>query len=88
MSVNRVDEHCEDIARRLCRISRNCGVTMECNTNKEYRHDFWKIVAQEQPSVIVGIDAHTPQKLSDTASYDKALNRLSKLGITPIERLF
>ncbi len=88
MSVNRFDERCEEIARQLCRISKNCGVTMEFNTNQEYRHDFWKIVAQVQPSVIVCIDAHTPKKHSDTASDDQALNKLSQLAITPIYMLF
>ena len=47
-----------------------------------YPHrEFWKILAQYPVKALIGIDAHDPDQLLDTASIDLALADLDDLGL-------
>ena len=48
---------------------------------------FWEIAAQEGVSAVIGVDAHSPDLLSNGALYDEAAQTLEELGIQRLERL-
>ena len=42
---------------------------------------FWEIAAEENCSVIMNVDAHSPKHLKDTAIYDEGIKHIEKLGL-------
>ena len=46
---------------------------------------FWELAAEVGNDVVIGFDAHKPSVLSDSETYNSALNYLEKLNISPIE---
>lgn len=77
--------------RDICVEAKSCGVPLEYNLlglagGRHYPNPiFWEIVAEEGCEVILGRDAHRPEELLDQKTEIKALEALSRLGITPVE---
>lgn len=75
----------------LCREVKKLGYPLEFNLLGFAQHrnypnkKFWKIAAQMGNQVVIGFDAHTPDALTNQKLYDKAVQYLAKLGITPIQ---
>jgi len=73
--------------RRLCRAAKSCSMPLEINLlglmgNRHYPNPtFWEIAAEEGCSAILGRDAHDPRHLLDTATEEKALQMVSRLGL-------
>ena len=50
-----------------------------------YPHkDFWQYIRKWDNDVILGVDAHDPEWLTDLTVWDEAQKRLSALGVTPV----
>ena len=77
--------------RDICREAKSCGVPLEFNLlglagGRHYPNPmFWELVAEEGCDVILGRDAHNPDALLDEKTEEKALDILTRLGITPME---
>lgn len=77
--------------RDICIEARSCGVPLEFNLlglagGRNYPNPmFWEMVAEEGCDVVMGRDAHTPEALLDEKTENRALEILTKLGITPME---
>lgn len=46
---------------------------------------FWELVAETGNRTVIGYDAHQPEALLDEGNYQRCLDRLRALGITPID---
>lgn len=79
--------------RRLCRAAKDCNVPLEMNLLGIYgkRHypkrQFWEIAAEEGCSVILGVDAHSPQALLDKKTLQMGDELIAHLGLKKIETL-
>ena len=77
--------------RDICREANSCGIPLEYNLLGQAggRHyptpKFWELAAEEGCAVILGVDAHQPERLLDKKNEERALQYLKTLGITPIE---
>lgn len=77
--------------RRVCRAANECGLPLEINLlglkgGRHYPNPLlWEIAAEENCSVILGIDAHQPEALLDKQTEQQARAMAAKLGITLIE---
>lgn len=77
----------------ICREAKQCGIPLEFNLaglscGKNYPDPlFWELAAREGNRVVLGMDAHTAEAVSDTALEQRALKMLSDLGITPEEQV-
>jgi histidinol-phosphatase (PHP family) len=91
---DKFDDTCLKTVREICYASRNLGVPLEYNllglmSSREGRfsglgypyHKFWEIAAEENCSVIMNVDAHSPEHLKDTAIYDEGIKHIEKLGL-------
>lgn len=86
------DEHAVIVANRICDTAKQYDVPLEYNIlglrkidneGKEgypYRK-FWEIAAEKGNRVILGIDAHTPQEITDSKYIDLAEKTMAELGI-------
>lgn len=69
------------------------NIPLECNflgfwSKRHYPNKtFWKLVAEEQNPVIIGLDTHQPEVFLDKKRLDEMKKILSDLGIKPIEKL-
>ena len=69
----------QDVMRRVCVASRECGVPLEINFYgiRDHRHyprkALWEIVGQEHAPVTFGFDAHDANGACDLASLDTAM---------------
>lgn len=93
------DDTCRAVSRDICQAAKAHQVPLEYNVSGFYNLHrrqgglgypclpFWQIAAQEGVSAIIGIDAHSPDRLLDTPVYDQAIQHLSALGIRVIDRL-
>ena len=83
---------------RLCRAARETETPLEVNLLGiwERRHypdeRFWKVAALEGNEVILGCDAHQPQRVTDPESETKAIRMAERLGLkligqVPLRRL-
>lgn len=79
--------------RSFCKELKACDIPLEWNllgmrTNRHYPNMvFWEIAAQENCSVVLGVDAHSPQALLDVEMQEKAESILLNLGLTPLENV-
>lgn len=97
--VSRFDEDCRSISRDLCRAARENGIPLEYNLSGFYYpmennknvgwpcFEFWEIAAMEGVSAIIGIDAHAPDRLSNTPTYDLAVQTLRAFHIPRVVSL-
>lgn len=73
--------------RRICRASIDTATPLEINflglaTGRHYPNDvFWQLVGEEGCPVVLGIDAHEPEAILDTATEQKALETVEKYGL-------
>lgn len=71
----------------MVRFAREADIPLEINlagitVGKHYpRRDFWELVAEENCKVILGLDAHTPEQVTDTAPENTALELVESLGL-------
>lgn len=69
------------------------NIPLECNflgfwDKRNYPNEtFWRLVAEEQNPVVIGLDAHQPEVYLDKKRLDKMKKFLNDLGIKPIESL-
>lgn len=88
------DDTCVKAAREICYASNNLGVPLEYNllglmSIKEGRfpglgypyYKFWEIAAEENCSVIMSVDAHSPEHIKNTAIYDEGIENIKKFGL-------
>lgn len=74
--------------RDICRAARDCRLPLEMNllgilARRNYPDPvFWEIAAEEDCTVIVGRDAHTPEQLRDNHSEAAAMELIRHLGLT------
>ena len=92
------DANCRAAAKDLAMACAAQGLPMEYNlhdrylaprTNRtSYPHpEFFDIAAQEGVKMIIGLDAHEPQELSDPTQWDLAQRELRKYGELFIDRI-
>ena len=78
---------------RLCEGAKRLDIPLELNLLglSEHRHyprrEFWEIAAGVGNQVILGCDAHDPERVAKPDELAKAYEYLDELGIKPIERL-
>ena len=77
------DEHCEEVARRICQTAERLHIPLELNMGRTrgrsyyFKPDFfnypyprfWEIVSEYDIDVVVGVDAHSPEDYY-TSDYD------------------
>ena len=79
--------------RALCRRVKELDVPLEFNLlglseGKHYPDPvFWRIAGEEQPKVILGCDAHSPEFTWNPLLIADALRQLSGWGLTPLDTL-
>ena len=77
-------------ARRLCLGAKKAGIPLELNLlglseGRHYpRRDFWRIVSEVGNEVILGCDAHSPDRVARPDELEKAKKYLDDFGISPI----
>lgn len=77
--------------RTLCRRVKELDLPLEFNLlgRSEGKHYpdpvFWRIVAEEQPKVVIGCDAHNPAAVWNPALIAEAEAVLSGFGINPLQ---
>lgn len=87
----RFDDDCRHAARDLAQACKAMNLPMEYNLHSRYVGDgvngisypypeFFDIAADEGVQIIIGVDAHTPQEIADTAQYDQAVRELARFG--------
>ncbi len=92
-TVNIINDRTKVLINSLCDVALETNTIMEYNLGgKRYRDyypndTFWKIVAERGCTIIVGVDAHDPRHLLDTAMYDKAVEFLRSLNANLITTL-
>ncbi len=80
-------------SRRLCQAAKKNGLPLEYNllgmaTGRAYPATrFFEIAAEEGNAVILGADAHAPDRVAKAEEIARAKEELAALGITPIEQL-
>ena len=78
--------------RRLCRDAIDAGVPLEINMlgiglERSYpNEEFWEVAAASGCRVVLGVDAHRPGSLCDSALREKTLAFAHSFGIEPEER--
>lgn len=86
------DETIESGYRRLCENAKRLNVPLEINmlgirTHRHYPNErFFKIAGEVGNSVILGLDAHSPQEVCDTASEVFAKDMVSAFGLKLIDK--
>jgi histidinol-phosphatase (PHP family) len=92
-TVNIINDRTKELIHSLCDVALETNTIMEYNLGgKRYRDyypndTFWKIVAQRGCTIIVGVDAHDPRHLLDTAMYNQAIDFLKSLNANLITTL-
>ena len=77
--------------RELCRKAKECGIPLEINLlgvneNRHYPHlPFWDIAAEEGCDAVLGMDAHKPEAVLDSASEARARTLAAERGINVLE---
>lgn len=95
MSRREFDKASMDAADVICQAAREAHMPLEYNLLglrdamhgrfRGYPHtDFWQYIRKWHNDVIIGVDAHAPDWLTDLAVWEEAQKRLHALGITPV----
>jgi histidinol-phosphatase (PHP family) len=87
------DMDCRSVSRDICASARDNSVPLEFNLSG-FQHpargvrglgypsyEFWQIAAQEGVRAVIGLDAHSPERLGEIGLYDLAVQYLFALGI-------
>lgn len=84
----RAYRHC---MKDVCRAAKDCGLPLEMNllgilTGRNYPNPvFWELAAEEDCTVILGRDAHTPEQLHDRQSEALARRLVDRLGLKTVD---
>ena len=93
------DDRCERASRRICERAAKYRIPLEYNLSGFYQNpaggvgypcdEFWRIAADSGCTAVIGCDAHSPAKLSESAGqpYADAVEYLAKLGIKRYDTL-
>ena len=92
------DDNCRAAARDLAQACAQYHLPMEYNVHDRYlapmtnrvsypHPEFFEIAAQAGVQMIIGLDAHEPQELSDPTQWDLAQRELKKYGELFIDRI-
>ena len=87
----RFDADCRAAAKDLCQVCKENNLPMEYNLHDRYRlgaafdggyphPEFFDIAYDAGVNVIIGIDAHEPEELSNPAERDKAEREIARFG--------
>lgn len=77
--------------RRICKTSKETATPLEINFvglfhGRHYPHiPFWELVAEEGCDVILGIDAHGPERVEDRETEPRAMAIVEKFGLNLLE---
>ena len=85
------DDNCRAAARDLCAVCKEKNLPMEYNLHDRYRlgdlnrdgyphPEFFAIAYDAGVRVIIGVDAHKPEELSDPTQRDRAEAELARFG--------
>ena len=80
-------------ARIICETAKECDTPLEFNllgysTGRNYpQKRIFEIAAEVKNEVILGIDAHSPERFFEADFEDSATKILRSLGITPKEKI-
>jgi len=91
INYTREDAASEKAFRTICECAKETGTLLEINllgirTQRKYpRNDFWRIAGEVGSKVILGSDAHTAKDVGDCASYETAMNMVSKFALQYVE---
>ena len=92
------DENCRQAARDLAQACAANNLPMEYNVHDRYlsprtnrtsypHPEFFEIAADAGVKIIIGLDAHEPEELSDPTQWDLAQRELKKYGDLFIDRI-
>jgi histidinol-phosphatase (PHP family) len=79
--------------KRLCRAAKEKGIPLELNCvgvkkNRCYPNDrFWRIASDVGNSVIIGVDAHSPEELLDKSTVRKCEEISRRFELFPLREL-
>ena len=85
---------CREAAACICQAAKEAGVPLEYNLIRYAENDaelgypcadFWQIAAQYGNEVVLGVDAHAPHYLRDTAAWQRGAQDVDVLGLTRLE---
>lgn len=77
-------------AEKLCLAAKDFGVPLEFNfhgiriKNKYPCREFFKIASEIKNDIVLGIDAHESDEITDVSTEKEAIKILNELNITPI----
>ena len=80
-------------ARIICETAKECNIPLEFNllgysTGRSYpKKEFFEVAAEVGNDVILGVDAHSPERFSEADFEASAVKLLNSLGITPKEKI-
>ena len=78
--------------RRLCREANSCQIPLEINLlgirgGRNYPNPiFWEVAAEENCTVILGMDAHDPGAILDKTAEETAMRMVRRLDLQLIEK--
>ena len=84
---------CERATEMICQACREQNIPLEYNLlgareGREYPSaQFWDLARKYWDHAILGVDAHSPEHLTDKAFFEEAREHLRKLGYTVQETL-
>lgn len=79
--------------RRICREAKNCGLPLEINLNgiRRSQHypslELFELAAEEGNAVILGEDAHFPERFADRTAEQKALELIRQYNLSLVETI-
>lgn len=82
-----------DRMAQIIRTSKEYGVAVELNllgirARRNYpSDDFWSLVADISPTVVMGCDSHDPRDVATRENVEAGRRYLSRFGITPAEEI-
>ena len=77
--------------RRICKEAKSCELPLEINLlgihkNKHYPcREYFELLAEEGNTVILGADAHQPERFLNNTAEEKALELIAQSGLPRIE---
>jgi len=87
------DKIYETYARLICEAAKEADMPLEINLlgilgNRHYpSYRFFKVAAEVGNTVILGIDAHTPEMMDCQETYDIAMKMVDKLGLNLTDKI-
>lgn len=79
--------------RRICREAKSCNLPLEINMNGIYKNqhypcrELFELLAEEGNTVILGADAHQPERFLDHTAEDKAMELIRQYDLPLVETI-